>query len=220
MKIGDRMYEEILRIFEVNRNEDNSFAMEKYMKNKFKFLGIKRPLRNELQKPILKEMKELDWTLIELLWKQDEREYQYFAIDILDKLKKNLVKEDILRIKKLIEDKSWWDTVDLLASKIVGQLCKSYPEIKDEYIKLWMKSDNIWIVRTTLLYQLKYKNDLDTNILEETITINKDSNEFFIDKAIGWILRQYSKVNPEWVRKFISNNSLSKLSVREGSKYI
>jgi 3-methyladenine DNA glycosylase AlkD len=214
------MYEEILRIFEVNRNEDNSFAMEKYMKNKFKFLGIKRPLRNELQKPILKEMKELDWTLIELLWKQDEREYQYFAIDILDKLKKNLVKEDILRIKKLIEDKSWWDTVDLLASKIVGQLCKSYPEIKDEYIKLWMKSDNIWIVRTTLLYQLKYKNDLDTNILEETITINKDSNEFFIDKAIGWILRQYSKVNPEWVRKFISNNSLSKLSVREGSKYI
>jgi 3-methyladenine DNA glycosylase AlkD len=214
------MYEEILRIFEVNRNEDNSFAMEKYMKNKFKFLGIKRPLRNELQKPILKEMKEIDWTLIELLWKQDEREYQYFAIDILDKLKKNLVKEDILRIKKLIEDKSWWDTVDLLASKIVGQLCKSYPEIKDEYIKLWMKSDNIWIVRTTLLYQLKYKNDLDTNILEETITINKDSNEFFIDKAIGWILRQYSKVNPEWVRKFISNNSLSKLSVREGSKYI
>jgi 3-methyladenine DNA glycosylase AlkD len=70
------------------------------------------------------------------------------------------------------------------------------------------------------LFQLKYKGKTDTDFLSKAILNNSDTNEFFVDKAIGWALREYSKTNKEWVGNFIENNSLSKLSVKEGSKYL
>ncbi len=214
---------DIIDIFKENRNEENAVYMKKYMKDKFDFLGIKSSKRKELQKEFFKDIDKkspIDKTLVNNLWSENYREYQYLAIDYLIKKKKKLAKEDILFIKELITNKSWWDSVDLIASHLLGEICKLYPELVDEYIIDWSKDENLWIRRSTILYQLKYKENVDTNILERVIRNNKEDNDFFIRKAIGWMLREYSKTNKEWVNVFISKSELSKLSIKEASKYL
>lgn len=214
---------DIIDIFKENRNEENAVYMKKYMKDKFDFLGIKSSKRKELQKEFFKDIDKnspIDKTLVNNLWNENYREYQYLAIDYLIKKKKQLEKDDILFIKELITNKSWWDSVDLIASHLLGEICKLYPELVDEYIIDWSKDENLWIRRSTILYQLKYKENVDTNILERVIRNNKEDNDFFIRKAIGWMLREYSKTNKEWVNVFISKNELSKLSIKEASKYL
>lgn len=217
------MYENIIKAFYDNRNEEKSIKMSAYMKNKFPFLGIKKPERATLQKNFIKQCKQtkkIDWNFIYELWNLPEREFQYLALDLLIALSKELKKTDIDEIEKLIINKSWWDTVDLLASKLTGSIVSKYSELKETHIINWSNQENIWLIRTAILFQLKYKEKTDTEFLSKIITTNCNTNEFFINKAIGWILREYSKTNKQWVKSFIENNSLSPLSVREGSKYI
>lgn len=214
---------DIIKKLEENRNLENAKYMKGYTKDKFEYLGVKTPLRKELEKDFLKEKSKeifIDKKLVRRLWNNEYRELQYVGLDYLIKKKRYLQKEDITLIKELIITKSWWDTVDLIASHLAGELCKKYPELIDEYILPWSKDENMWLRRTALLYQLKYKEDIKTDILEKVIKNNIDDNEFFIRKAIGWMLREYSKTNKEWVKEFIANNKLSRLSQREGSKYL
>lgn len=196
--------------------------MAKYMKNQFPFLGLKKPDRTALSKGFLNEKKkdkEIDWDFIFRCYELPEREFQYLAIDYMSKVANLFQPDDMKRIEKLITTKSWWDTVDAI-SPIVGHIAMKYPEIKETILTKWMESDNIWLKRVSILFQLKYKDKTDTEFLKKAILKNANTNEFFINKAIGWALREYSKTNKEWVRSFIENNKLSKLSVREGSKYI
>jgi 3-methyladenine DNA glycosylase AlkD len=214
---------DIIDIFKEHENKENALTMKKYMKDNFEFIGIKSPIRKELQKEFLKGLdknSKIDKNLVYKLWDKPYREYQYLAIDYLIKKKKQLEKDDILFIKHLIITKSWWDSVDIIASNLLGEICKLYPEVINEYILSWSKDENIWLRRSTILYQLKYKENLDTNILGIIINDNKEDNEFFIRKAIGWILREYSKINKKWVSDFIKKNKLSNLSIKEASKYL
>lgn len=213
----------IINAFIENRNEDNAKYMKAYMKDNFEYLGIKTPLRKELEKEFLKEKSKealIDKELVRELWRNEYREFQYVALDYLVKQKKKLQKEDITFIRELIVTKPWWDTIDLIASHLVGEICKKYPELIDEYILNWSTDENMWIRRTAILYQLKYKQDTDRNILEKVIKDNIEDEEFFIRKAIGWVLREYSKTNKDWVSEFVANNRLSKLSKKEASKYL
>lgn len=213
----------IINVFIENRNEDNAKYMKAYMKNNFEYLGIKTPLRKELEKELLKEKSKealIDKDFVKMLWNYEYRELQYVGLDYLVKQKKKLQKEDINFIKNLIITKSWWDTIDLIASHLVGELCKKYPELIDEYILDWSKDSNMWLRRTAILTQLKFKSDTKTDILEKLIQANIEDEEFFIRKAIGWALREYSKTNKEWVSEFVANNRLSKLSEKEASKYL
>lgn len=86
----------------------------------------------------------------------------------------------------------------------------------------WSKDDNIWIKRSAIEHQLNFKEKTDPELLEKIIVNCFDSNEFFINKAIGWALRQYSKIDPNWVKKFIQEygNRMDDLSIKEASKYI
>lgn len=213
---------DIIQIFYKNRNEENAVPMAKYMKNQFPFLGLKKPDRTALSKGFLNEKKkdkEIDWDFIFRCYELPEREFQYLAIDYMSKVANLFQPDDMKKIEKLITKKSWWDTVDAI-SPIVGHIAMKYPEIKETILTKWMESDNIWLKRVSILFQLKYKDKTDTEFLKKAILKNANTNEFFINKAIGWALREYSKTNKEWVRSFIENNKLSKLSVREGSKYI
>lgn len=213
----------IINVFIENRNEDNAKYMKAYMKDNFEYLGIKTPLRKELEKEFLKEKSKealIDKDFVKMLWNYEYRELQYVALDYLVKQKKKLQKDDIHFIRDLIITKSWWDTIDLIASHLVGEICKKYPELIDEYILNWSTDENMWIRRTAILYQLKYKQDTDRNILEKVIKDNIEDEEFFIRKAIGWALREYSKTNKDWVSEFVANNRLSKLSEKEASKYL
>lgn len=214
----------IKRLFEKHKNEENAFHMEKYMRNKFLFLGIKTPLRKELMREFFKEsqIKKIEFQphFVRELWELDEREYQYAAMDYLHASLKKLHKNDLPLMEKLITTKSWWDTVDMLAQKQVGKIAKDFPEVIPETIEKWNVSDNLWLRRSAILFQLKYKVETDEDLLYRYIINNSESEDFFIQKAIGWVLREYSKTNPQSVREFIANHKLSKLSVREGSKYL
>jgi 3-methyladenine DNA glycosylase AlkD len=211
-------------LFEANSNIENAIPMQRYMKDHFPFLGIKKPERNQLEKQffaeseILKErfLPEFVWAL----WELEEREYQYTALVYIEKSMKKLEKEHLPLMEKLITTKSWWDTVDTLAQKPVGKIAADHPEVIPETIEGWAYGHHLWLRRTAILFQLKYKEKIDEELLYRYILQNARDKEFFIQKAIGWALREYSKTNPESVKKFIAEHTLSNLSVREGSKYI
>lgn len=210
--------------FEGRRNKEQAGPMQKYMKDLFPFLGIKTPQRNELMKEFYKESgilkEDFQPRFITKLWEKREREYQYAAIDYISRSLKKLQRGDLPLMEELITTKSWWDTVDMLAQKPVGTIAENHLEVITEKIEGWSVSDNLWLRRTSILFQLKYKEKTNEALLYEYISRNAQSKEFFIQKAIGWALREYSKTNPDSVREFINTHSLANLSVREGSKYL
>ena len=213
MNINEKMFE--------FKNEDDAIAMSLYMRNKFKFLGIKSPKRKEIFKQIFenfKNNKEIDKEFVVKFFNKDYREFQYIAIDYLIKMKKYFLKDDIFFIKDLIITKSWWDTVDLIASNLLGEICKKYPSLIDEQIVFWINDENMWLRRSSIIFQLRYKENTNLEILQKSIESNIDDDEFFIQKAIGWALREYSKTDYKWVLNFINNHNLSKLSKREAEK--
>lgn len=203
-------------------NNANAVPMQNYMKNRFTYLGIKSPERKEIYKTFFKENGLPDFVelepIIKELWTMAEREYQYFAITLIEKMIKKANPEIIGLLEYLLVNKSWWDSVDGIASNLVGTLFNNYPDMIDDITYKWMNSGNIWLQRTCILFQLKYKRKTDFELLTKFIVQCSGSNEFFIQKAIGWALREYSKTNPETVIEFIRNNQLKPLSVREGLK--
>ncbi|RDU37410.1 DNA alkylation repair protein [Neobacillus piezotolerans] len=220
----DKYISKLKDLFEEHRSPENAVGMEKYMKNHFPFLGIKKPLRAELEKAFYVETgldkEPFDERFVRMLWELPEREYQYTALGYLAKFNRKLGPETLWLAKDLITGKSWWDTVDALASNPVGVLAARSPEEIPFVIDKWAVSDHMWLRRTAILHQLKYKNETDEQRLYTYIRQNADSKEFFIQKAIGWALREYSKTNPDSVREFIQNSKLAALSRREGSKYL
>ena len=204
-QILDSLYSELQK----NGNKSDSVLMSKYMKDQFPFFGIKKPLREAIEKkyyPALTKLAINDLKeVVRILWNFPERECQYIAMVILDKNLKNLDGQILDFLEELIMTKSWWDTVDYLAAKPVGYILKGHPDLIDKNIKKWMDSGNLWLQRTCLLFQLKYKKDTDHNLLFSLSKELSRSKEFFIQKAIGWALREFSKSKPELVKYFIDN---------------
>lgn len=149
-----------------------------------------------------------------------EREYQYFAITLLERMIKKANFEIVDLLEYLIVNKSWWDSVDGIAVNLAGTFFNNYHDMIDDITYKWMNSGNMWLQRTCILFQLKYKQKTDFELMTKFILQCSGSNEFFIQKAIGWALREYSKTNPDAVIEFIRKNQLKPLSVREGLKRI
>ena len=214
------LVDELRERFAEKASKENAKQMSRYMKNHFPFFGIKTPLRREIVKEsgILKEP--FSEALVLSLWEEPEREFQMVAADYIVHNLKKLEKPHIDLMEQLITTKSWWDSVDSLASKPVGKIVADYPELIPERLEKWVVSENLWLRRTAIIFQLKYKAETDENLLYRYIILNADSKEFFIQKAIGWALREYSKTNPESVRNFIETSKLAPLSVREGGKHL
>jgi len=218
------MEREIFRSFRAHADEDLARKMAAYMKNHFPFLGIQTPLRRALAKDFLKQLcksTDVDWRFVFNCFAQNEREYQYLAVDYLIRVRKRVPRQDIAKIEQLIQTKSWWDSVDGL-DKVVGGMLLAYPELKDTHIRPWMIAEDIWLKRVAIDCQLGFKELTDTRLLAEAIVANLGSKEFFVNKAIGWSLRDYSKTNRTWVAEFIEQYRarMHSLSVREGSKYL
>jgi len=211
-------------IFYKNKNPKIAISQEKYMRNKFKFLGIPAPKRKEIQKPFLKQNlllpKENLKEIVTILWKETHREFHYFAQELTIKYKKSYTIKDIELFEFMVTHNSWWDTIDIIAPNIIGEYFKLYPENIKIYTKKWINSDNIWLQRSAILFQLRYKQNLDTKLLSEIIVSLSQSKEFFINKAIGWILREYTKTNPDWVLEFVNKIPLHPLSKREALRLL
>ena len=216
--------QKVISTFRKHGDPNNKQYMKAYLKNKFDFMGIKSPARRLLSKAFLSKESlppvEQIWPIIYAFWDLPEREFQYFAMELASRYSKLVEKDWINHYESLIISKSWWDTVDFIAATLIGHYFKLFPERIKSVTDSWMQSKNIWLQRTCLIFQLKYKDEVDTELLSSFIKKLSDSKEFFIAKAIGWSLREYSKRNPVWVLDFVQNNALQPLSKREAIRRI
>lgn len=221
-------------------NPGQAAKMAAYMKHRFPFFGIAMDERRSLLKGFLAERPipipdptgsglrsnrvgsedkpQLD--IAEALWREPERELHYCALDLLERHAKSLGPEDFPRLESLVTSQSWWDSVDVLAPKVMGAILARHPEWLAEKIGEWLESGDLWLKRTALLCQMKWKERTDVEQLARAIEATKESSEFFLRKAIGWALREYAKTDPDWVCDFVERAALSGLSRREALKHL
>lgn len=223
---------EFIQWLRTQKNPEKIEGMEKYMRSQFKFLGLQANERRQLARPFLNEQVRIakekakqdikqsvvNWDMLFTLWEQPEREFQLIGIDYLKRVQKFFILEDFKNLRKLVEWKSWWDTIDFLA-KNIGHLALIEPDLEMEMIS-WSQEGSIWIRRIAILHQLAFKEKTNTDLLSRIILNNLHDNEFFIQKAIGWSLREYAKTDKNWVKSFVTyyQDELSSLSIREATK--
>jgi 3-methyladenine DNA glycosylase AlkD len=211
-------------LFEQHADPVQAAPMKKYMRDQFEYLGIKSPQLKLLMKEFitahgLPPIYELD-IILRVLWALPQREFQYAAVGLLGRSENKIPSEFIKSIEYLIITKSWWDTVDSISGGTLGVHFQRFPKVKEKYLARWRVSDNFWLRRACILFQLNYKKETDFDLLCEIICENLDSKEFFINKAIGWSLRQYARVDPQAVKKFVKATPLHPLSAREALKHL
>lgn len=213
----------LIALFEEYADNAQAPVMEAYMKGVSPFLGIKKPIRARITKDLMKDFlkdEELDpFEFVKLLWSKPYREFHYFAMEYAEKKKLHKRLESIDLFEWMIINKSWWDTVDFIASHLVGKYFKEHPEMEVRKTDEWIVSSNMWLNRTAMIYQIFYKEKTNEEILVKSILNHISSKEFFHRKAMGWALRQYAKVNPTFVKNFVQTNSFSGLTAREALKH-
>lgn len=206
-------------------NRELAIPMENYMKNNFTYFGIKTEQRRAIFKSnyeqnkfeVKSNFRAITWELFQM----KEREFHQTAIDLLLKeFKKNFVLEDIQLIEKIIITNSWWDSVDTIAKYILGGYLLQFPSETLKVIERFSNSENMWLNRSAILFQLSYKEKTNFEILKSECEKHKDSNEFFIQKAIGWALRDYSRFNPKGVEAYVNSTNLKPLSRKEALRLL
>lgn len=210
--------------FEAQADEQVAAGMQAYMKNQFPFLGIKKPVRSAIEqtfRPVFKVLSLAEYeTVIRQLWHLPYREFQYAAMELMRLRVREWSEAQVPLLEALISEKPWWDTVDFIAAHPVGTLLRQQPELRKALIAKWTATGNLWFRRTCILFQLRYGHQTDQQLLFDLCTRYAGEKDFFLRKAIGWALRQYSKSNPDAVSKYIQQQPLSGLSLREASKYL
>lgn len=200
--------------------------MAAYLKTDMPLYGVGSPNL----KLILKEAKQLfpvetpdDYELSVLgLWNQPQREMKYLALGYATEYKKLVAVEWIDLYERLIVEGAWWDLVDKLATHAVGRaLLKQRAEVTP-IVRSWIDSEDMWLRRTAIICQVRHKLETDEVLLFDHCLARMHEKEFFIRKAIGWALRDYSWFNPEFVRRFLLDHrhEVAGLTYREGAKRI
>ena len=210
--------------FSQHSNLSNAAGMKAYLLNQFEFFGIKTPQRRALckehykQYPV-KDLKELE-VIVKECFSYPQRELHYFGIELFAYHKKIWQPSSIKMMEYCLLQKSWWDSVDGMVSAWLGPYFKLFSEQTIAITSRWNLSKNMWLQRSSIIFQNAYKKDTNTTLLSKYILNCAGSKEFFIQKAIGWALREYSKTDPKWVSQFVKQNELAPLSKREALKRI
>jgi len=209
--------------FQEQADSEKALAIRAYLRNQFETFGLPTPLRrhitNQHMKKGLPDYKTLP-AIVKACWRLPQREWQYFAIELVVAEKKNWDKPLIRLIEFMITHKSWWDSVDHIASELTGPYFTLFPGNTESLTRKWNQSNNIWLQRSSIMFQKSYKVKTNTILLSRYILNQAGSKEFFIQKAIGWSLREFSKSNPAWVIQFVKQHKLSSLSKKEALKRV
>ena len=219
--MSDSFHTELAAALNGVAETDRRAGMRAYMRDQFEFLGVPTPARRAAVKPILKPLKGIGAAALlrraNELWELPEREYQYVAIDLLAIHWKELETRHVADLIQLVQKKSWWDSVDGLAS-LIGDVLRGKHEGMDECAR----HPNMWVRRIALLHQLGWRERVDQPRLFAYCLMLAPEKEFFIQKAIGWALRDYAHHNPDAVRAFLQAESyrLPALSYREANKHL
>ncbi len=200
--------------------------MASYLKTDMPFYGIQKPQRV----PVFREMKHRfkPWSQDEYekgvlaLWALPHREEKYAALEYAQQYAKFINRDSILLYEHLIRVGAWWDLVDGIATILVGRVFQNEREFVSPLMEKWIDDEDFWIRRTAIIAQLKHREQTDYKQLFDFCLRRASETEFFIRKAIGWALREYSKTSPARVQTFLLENKdvLSGLSFREGSKHM
>ncbi|MES5823928.1 DNA alkylation repair protein [Streptomyces sp. RG80] len=223
--LADTVLERLTAVYGAAADPARAEPMRAYMKDVAPFLGLTTPVRRALSRTVLEgtpRPAEADCTAIALrCWELPEREYQYFAVDYLRRHARVLSSGFLPVTRHLVSTVPWWDTVDLLAAHVVGALVTADPKLTRD-MDAWIVDDDLWIARTALLHQLRYKEHTDAERLFGYCLSQSGHSDFFIRKAIGWALREYAKTDPEAVRTFLAREKgrFAPLSVREALRNI
>ncbi len=220
----EQYFAELKSAFEKHANPTIAAGAKAYMRNKSEFYGLPSPLRRQLVKefiahsgyPSYEQLEEM----VRYAWEQPQREWQYAAMEIVEKSLKKADPGLLDLAEWMITNKSWWDSVDFVAPNIVGALFKKFPEVRMLYIEKWMNSGYLWLQRSCLIHQLHYNKTTDQELLFTLCERLANHPDFFIRKAIGWSLRQYSKTFPDAVVAFVNTHEMSNLSRKEALKVI
>lgn len=202
---------------------ERSRWMRAYVRGQFEFLGIQAPEFRAAVRPLLRRFAPASAAeLLEearVLWDWHEREYQYAGIELLICHEKLLTAKDLGALLELVEKKSWWETVDSLAM-VVGRVVRRERKAGGRAMDRAVRSPNLWVRRVAMIHQLGWRGETDTERLFAYAERLAPEKEFFIRKAIGWALREYSKHDAEAVRAFLEahREALSPLSYREAEK--
>jgi 3-methyladenine DNA glycosylase AlkD len=205
-------------------DRDRAPAMEAYMKHKFVYFGLSSQVRRDALKDFMKHHpcptgEALD-DVVEELWRAPERELHYCAMELVQKTKRHKRADAIPLLEHMLTHQAWWDTVDFIAATLVGEHFRAHPDQMESTALRWNDSGDLWLIRSSILFQLKYKTQIDLDLLERLMLPHIDSREFFLQKVIGWVLRQISKHDPEYVRNFLQQHALKPVSMREAVKYL
>lgn len=203
---------------------ERAAAMSAYMRGRFPFLGIQRPERARLERPLVAGLRMPEDDLaraVDALWALPEREFQYLGCVLLERHATGLTAGFIGAVERCITAKSWWDTVDHLAARVVGPMVRAHPDLR-EVMDDWAGRGDVWPARTAIIHQLGFRDATDADRLFGYCALRAGDGDFFIRKGIGWALRQYARTDPEAVRAFVAahRDVLSPLSVREATKHL
>ncbi len=212
------------QLLETHASATKADEMSRYMKRNFPFVGVQKPLRESLTKPLVEELKGLPFEdirgIVAVCWDQPEREFHYFAIDLLAASHKQWTPDAIELFESMMLRHSWWDSIDAIAPNLAARYFKKWPATRDAVVERWSSSPVFWLNRAAILFQLGMKKDTDFALLQSLILRHRGSKEFFIQKAIGWALRQYGRHNPDGVKAFVLSTELPALSRREALKHL
>jgi 3-methyladenine DNA glycosylase AlkD len=203
--------------------------MQAYMKSDMPYLGVQTPEHRRICRTIFRTHP-LDsfgaWRdTVLTLWRNAQyREQRYAAIALAG----NAFYKDFRTLRALplyremITTGAWWDYVDAIATRQLGDLLRKSPERMSAILRKWAINDDIWLRRSALLAQIHFKSETDLTLLYDCIRPSLERPEFFLRKAIGWALRQYARTNPDEVLRYVHDHraQLSPLSLREALRRI
>lgn len=205
---------------------EKAVGMAAYMKTDMPFYGVQKKGRTEVFRLIKRDIPIPDNSAyraaIEALWEQPHREEKYLAIGIAKAYTKYVRIENLDLYRRLIVEGAWWDFVDEVAIHCVGIVYLNERRQIEPTIEAWIDDDIMWLRRTSLISPIKHKAETDYKMLFDHCLRRAGEKEFFIRKAIGWTLREYSKTEPQRVRRFLleHRDQWSGLSFREAAKHL
>jgi 3-methyladenine DNA glycosylase AlkD len=202
----------------------NAAPMAAYMKTQMPFYGIPKPARIPIYRSLKKDFQPSTQAEYEAnvlaLWNLEHREEKYAAIEYATFFDKFITSASLPLYERMVREGQWWDFVDAIAIPLVGIAFKKERAKVQPTMDKWIHDPDMWIRRTAILSQNRHKGETDEKLLFDYCLATAHEKEFFIRKAIGWALREYSYTAPDAVQKFLNKKKdvLSPLSLKEGAK--
>ena len=206
-----------------------ALSMRAYMKSAMPYRGVPSPGQGAIYKDLfpahrLETFHAWQATCLELWRGAEYREERYAAVELAGHrfYRGYQVPDALPMYDEMITEGAWWDHVDAVAIHLVGAMLPRHRTAVQAMLTAWRTDPSMWRRRTSIIAQVGLKAETDTDFLTASIEPNLADREFFVRKAIGWALRAYAWVDPEWVRGYVAENGerMSGLSRREALKNV